>query len=143
MYSTLEELPSNLTSLLRAALAAENSAAGPARRASQRTTRYLLGAALANGAAVAALAALTGTAPTSVRMRAATGGIVSAAEFAQLAHVSTEDILIWQAQGLLAEVQSDPIGTIGYPTEALVRALLLTSERTAAVTAATPIHSPA
>jgi hypothetical protein len=122
--SIRDGIPEPLVAVLRSALDAEQAAAGYHRRAAFRTTRYLIGGAIAIGVPPAAIAVVTGTTESSVRNRATSGGIVSPAEFAKLAHLSNAEIETWASSGLLPALASDAIGTTGYPTEALLRALL-------------------
>jgi len=113
-----------LADLLRRLQHAERTATGEQRRPTFRLMRDVLGAAIAAGVPVRLLADCLGTTPGSVRNRAGRhDAVVSPTLVAELTGL-TPARLDRLSGGRLAQARSE--AAAGYPTGALVQALLAT-----------------
>ena len=118
-----EALPPPLAAALRRAHHAEATSHGPHRRPALRRTRELIGATLAIGYSLAAVADCLGITPGSVRDRQASGGSLSDAAIADLTGLDRDDIERWRREGLLPASAAGLDGEPCYPTIDVVRVL--------------------
>jgi hypothetical protein len=118
-----DRLPRRLVLVLVAARDAESAANGAQRRVAWRTTRELLGGALAAGYAARLLANCLGVGLDSIRTRADRDAWVAGEAIVGLGDIQIGDVKYWRTAGVLSAEQLLPDGCLAYPAADIVRAV--------------------
>ncbi len=118
-----DELAPRVATALRRAHLAEANAAGEARREAWRTTRELLGAAIAAGYSARILAECLGVSSESIRTRAERDGWLSVTAVQELTDLDAGALRSWRSAGKLSQELRSPQGVVFYPALDVVRAL--------------------
>jgi hypothetical protein len=126
-----DRLPARLVLVLRCARDAETAAAGSDRRAAWRTTRELLGGAVAAGYPARLLADCLGVGLDSIRTRAERDAWMPGSALVGIADIQASDLAFWRERGLLPDEHVRADGSRCYPAVDLVRAVAAIPDRRA------------